>query len=318
MQDTEKQQAETVEVLVDPPIAEQPELPLEAVEKPADPQPAKEPEGEKAEQDDVEKIKAQLLAVQQAAAQAQAERDRMAAYALQKEREARAAQGNAQLSQYDMITNALGAAEREQEALERAFQEAFETGDGVKAAKIQRQQTELAVRIRDLSEGKSKIEEMAEQQRRQAERPRQTPQQQPQQPVRQASDFQAWLKSQISHLSPPSQEWIMRHPDVMTDPSKRQKLQHIDGAARLAGLQPDTPAYFAMFEEHLGYRQTGSDRRQTASPTSFAAPVSRDAGGALRPNQIRLTAEEAELCKDNGWNPLDYYKEKVRLQQNRR
>jgi len=295
-----------VSVTIDDELDAQPELPLEA--KPPEAKKVdKEPEVEKTP-DPVEDLKARLEAVQRQAAEAQAERDRIAAFAAQKAREALEARGNAQLSQYDMITNALGAAEREQEALERAFQEAFETGDGVKAAKIQRAQAELSVRIRDLSEGKSKIEEMAEAQRRQAAQPRQTA---PQQPVRQPSDPRQQFEAAISGFSEPSKQWIRSHPDAFMDQSKWKRVVQLDAVAQYQGHKPDTPEYFAFIDREMGY-SAASDSRQTARQTTYAAPVR---GGSVpsvsasqTPTKVRLTPEQLKTAEMLEMTPQEYAK----------
>ena len=49
-----------------------------------------------------------------------------------------------------------------------------------------------------------------------------------------------------------------------------------------------------------------------------SAPVTRDVGYALgdhepRPDRVRLTAEERELCRDNKIDELEYAKGKLKL-----
>lgn len=298
-----------VSVTIDDVLDEQPELPLEA--KQPDPKPAaKEPAADD-EVSDVAKIKAELEAAKARAAEAEAlriERDRLAAYAAQQQREAMAARGNAQLSQYDMITSALGNAEREREVLKAAYREAFETGDGARAADVQAQLSDLAVRIRDLSEGKSKIEEMAEAQRRQAAQPRQTA---PQQAVRQPADPRQQFEAAISSFSEPSKQWIRAHPDAFMDQSKWKRVVQLDAVAQYNGHKPDSPEYFAFIDREMGYAPA-SDSRQTSRQTSYAAPVrgggSVSAGGSASPTKVRLTPEQLKTAELLEMTPQEYAK----------
>jgi len=304
MQELQEKDIEVEVAPKEPDLDEQPELPLEAVSQ----ETAKQAEPEAPAPDPVAEMKAQLEATQRRAAELQAERDRIAAFAIQREREAVTAQGNVLVAQYNEIVSSINQAKGEQARLKRELQEAFETGDGARHAEINGRLAELAVDLRDMDEGRVRIEREAERRRQTAQQPRQT--QQPQ-PVRQPANA---FEQQISHLSEPSKQWLRQHPDALTDPTKANRLSILDGAAKYQGLQPDTPAYFAFFERELGYARP-SDARPTARPTNYAAPVSRDYGNPARPSQVRLTAAERELAKDWGMSDVEYARNKIEAAQ---
>jgi len=281
-------------------LDEQPELPLDTA--PAETKPV---EPEKPAVDPVEEMRAQLEAAQRRAADLQAERDRIASIAVQREREAAAAQGNVLLAQYNEIVGSINSARAEQARLKRELQEAFETGDAVRHADINAKLAELTVDLRDMDEGRIRIEREAERRRQTAQQPRQTPQNDPREAVRR----------ELERLTPPSQQWVLKNLQTWMDPAKKEKIIQLDAVAKYNGIQPDTPAYFTFIEEKMGLRPPSSDARQTARPTNYAAPVSRDGGGPTRPSQVRLTAAERQMAADLGMSDVEYAKNKLEAAQ---
>jgi len=251
----------------------------------AAPEPAPAPQPDPAEE-----VRAQLLAAQQAAQQANAERDRMRAIAAQKEQEARAASSDAQLQQYNMLVQTMQSTERQLETLEEKAQQALEVGDGRAHAKAMREIAALQTKMEWYADAKVQIEEQAEAQRQAAERAAQTPRQTP---VRQQS-------AAPSNLTPESQRWLAAHPDVLRDPQKTAAVVLAHHVAVDQGWVQDSPAYFAFIEQRLGYRQV-SDSRPTQRQT-YAAPVSRDVGTTPtnNPNRVKLTAEQVAFAEQMG------------------
>lgn len=303
------QPAETIDVSTEPRLESEPEIisEPEQVEEPKKPAKPKD--------DPVARLKAEVEAARQRETQLLSERDHAAKVAAQKSREAQQATQRAQLSDYDLIANALSSATDKMAALEQQYASAFAEGDGAKAASIQRQMAVLGARVTQLEDGKARMEQMAEQQRRQVEQRRQQPQQQ-QQPRQQGDPFEA----SIAHFSEASKQWIRAHKDVVTQPGKWNEVIRAHHVAEDNGLDADTAEYFAFIEKKLKLRDDGDDEVQvvTQKPRRAipAAPVSRDGViGGISNRKVTLTPAEIQTASDLGMSKEDYARFKVKALQ---
>lgn len=296
------------DIFDEPKVDKQPELPeVTVVAEGVDP-PVEKKEPEKPKDDPVARLTAQVEAARQRETTLIAERDRVAQIATQKAREAQAATARAQLSDYDLIANALAGATEKMGVLEQQYANAFAEGDGARAAALQRQMATLGPRIAQLEDGKSRMEDMAAHQKRQAEVQRRQPPQQ-QRPQQQHGDP---LEASIAHFSEPSKKWIREHRDLVTQPGKWEAVIRAHHVAEDNGLEADTQDYFAFIEKKIGLRQEEPEPTPAAPRRSMpAAPVSRGNGNGGKPTPVRLSVEEQRIASDLGMTNEEYARGKV-------
>lgn len=295
-------------------LTDAPKLDLPDVEVIAEGQESKAVVEDKTEQkpkdDPVAKLKREVEEARHREAAERAERQRLAQIAAQKAREAQAAAARAQLSDYDLISNALSNATDKMAALEQQFASAFAEGDGPRAAGIQKQMAILGARITQLEDGKARMEQMADQQRQRAQMQARQQQVQPRQQAP-ADPFEA----SIAHYSEPSKKWLRDHRDLVSQPGKFEDVlaaHYI--VTKKEKLDPDTPEYFEAIERELGIRESRPAQEQAAPQPRRslpAAPVSRGNGGGGKPTPVRLTVEEQRIAAELGMTNEDYLRGKV-------
>jgi hypothetical protein len=87
------------------------------------------------------------------------------------------------------------------------------------------------------------------------------------------------LINSMTALIPEEREWLLRHQDLVNDPTRVSELQGTYFAAQRQGLARGTPEYFRFFEERLGVSDGQTESRTPApSPRRMVqaqAPVSR-------------------------------------------
>jgi len=217
-------------------------------------------------------------------------------------------------SNLQLVRNAIETVKVTSDNLKRAYSEALSVGDYEKSAEIQEAMSLNAARLMELERGRVAMEN--------APPPSAPAPQQPIDPV----------EALASQLSPRSGDWLRRNPQCATDPRLYQKMVAAHNLAVADGYAPDSNDYFDFIEDTLkiNRRQTSqSPRTQTEDdePLSSAskpvqrrsappaAPVSR-AGTPTgqRPNQVRLTRQEAETARDLGMSEEEYARNKMLLQ----
>ena len=267
--------------------------------------------------DAVTVLKSQLDAERQRAAELFQQRNAAIAVAQQRAREAQAARAGQQLSQYDLVVNAISNARQEMESLKAQAKAAFEAGDGQAFAEVQARMATTGGRLTQLDVHKGMIEDRAEAERHQAaqeerQQAKPAPKAAPADPV----------KAAIANYSPAAQAWLRQHPECITDKSKMQAMVRAHHVAEDAGLVADTPEYFAFVEQKLGYRKAEQrgDGERPAQPRSIpAAPVSRDyANGGRQSNSrvVQLNAEERNVASELaewGITQEDYARGKLKM-----
>jgi hypothetical protein len=168
---------------------------------------------------------------------------------------------------------------------------------------------------------------------------RQQPQQQPQsvEQIIQSSGLPALV-----------QEWLRRHPDLITDPAKNAQLQKAHHITEyLTGGDVETPYYLQRLEETLGWRpksngngaaqqqrvvqppaqpaaQPPPQPRPAAPPVrqqQYAPPVSAPptretlsmATGKPRNARVPLTEDERQIARNSGISDAEYERQKDRM-----
>ncbi len=260
---------------------------------------------EKSEPDAVAAMKAELEQTRRQAATLQAERDRAADAARQHAIKAYEATERAKLSDYNMLTGSLAAAEREISMLEDRMQAAFDAGDGKAVTALTKQIAKISAQVNDLEHGKSSLEQQHDREKQQREA--RVAQQRQQAPQPQQLTPQQQFERAISTLTPATQQWLRAHPEYVTDEEKRNEAVRVHKGSEFHGLKADTAEYFAFIERELGLGQAPQTRRP--SPSTPSAPVSRDGGiGAnpLKPSQVRLTPKQQDIAKDLGMTNQEY------------
>lgn len=234
-----------------------------------------------------------------------AENVRIAAEARASEDRAKRADAEIVDTRAQVIANAIDAVEREADGAERDFIAAVERGDATAQAKAQRAMAGAEAKLLRLREGKQALEA----QRRQ-----------PPEATRQVSSDP--VEAMASTLSPASASWVRRHPECATDRRMNSKMiaAHHDAVAE--GIALDSPEYFAHIESHLGIGRKAPPTAQAEPPkpreqAPTAAPVSRESphasGRSSSPTRVTLSSAEREICDMNGWDYVQYAKDKLAL-----
>lgn len=216
---------------------------------------------------------------------------------------ARSATEQAAVTNYDLIVNAMSAAEQRIEALKKEAQQAGEQGDIKRQVDLMEQVADARHNFNELRTGKEAMEARARDERARQEYAAANPP--PQQPVSVEEQFEA----AISNMSGPTQQWLRAHPDAITNPQRRDLVFAAHTLAINHGIQPDTPAYFDYIERAAHYKQAQqqpaqaqTQQRQTPANgrQTYAAPVNRptssNGGGGSR--QVQLTAAELQFVRD--------------------
>lgn len=174
------------------------------------------------------------------------------------------------------INTALGASQREQESLRAEMKTAGEAGDFGRVAEISGSLGEIASEIRELTRGKSALEQDRQTRintpLRQPD-PVVTHQAQVGDPTERgilkglnASSRQAFLDSR----SPAVRDFLYQHPEFFTDTAAHQRIMGAESLARGRGLAIDSPAYFEAIREASTVAQPA-----TPAPATVQRPVDR-------------------------------------------
>lgn len=248
-----------------------------------------------------------------AAATAAAERQRREAAerALQqRSKELDAAQAAAESAQLTLLERGIEAAATEVESFKGQLTAAYEEGDFKKVADVQAKLSRATATLDRLEAAK---QELATAPKRPAEAEA-TPA-----PVVAQTPFEQYL----SQMDPASQNWLRAHPECAPaalggNAQLNAKMMAGHYAALAQNIEPSTPEYFRVIEEHTGYRQPESAAAQTTPAgtdpaaasaaksttprVSHAAPPSREVpsartGQVRTPRQVTLSKEQQEMAK---------------------
>ena len=148
--------------------------------------PVKEPEPQK-QDDGVELLKRQLSEKQREAEEFRRQKSQLEQFAYKAAQEVKSYQVQSQDNQLIAFTNAIASFERDAEMLERDYANTLAEGDYTKAAKIQRQMSQIESRLTQLAQGREAVQEKLEYERQALEQSRRQPppriEQQPVDPI---------------------------------------------------------------------------------------------------------------------------------------
>lgn len=226
--------------------------------------------------------------------------------------EARVTQRGANDAQYDSVINALAAAQSDLAAAKGEYQTALSEGDFAKAGDLSEAIGVAAVRVREFEHGKTVLE-------RQRQAGTQNQDQQRQQDPR---------ESYLQRMPTRTASWLRRNDRFFTDNTFQRAVQGADAQARMKGIEPESDQYFNFIEEQVGMREREQRADEPTSPTNPISPAgntapprmpSAPAAGSTstaakstpRAGEVRLTAEELDLCRTLDIKPAAYARQKI-------
>ncbi len=272
---------------------------------------AKEPEKEpEIEQDDGSAVLQQQLHAAQAAAEAarraHAEEQKLRVQAQQQAYSN--TQGRAQ-AEYDAILSAIGAARAEGESAEKELTAAVEAQDAAAMAAAQRRIARSEAYLAQLEDGKNAHELRREQYEQQVAAYQAQQAQQQRQPQRQPTVQEAI--HQNPNFLDSEKQWLLSHPEVLTNAPKNAKATAAFFEAQEKGIQRGSKEYFAYMDKQLGYAK---------KPPSFAAPPSRepDSGSQINGSRVTLTGQQREMAKLSGISEVEYARNFAKMVQDKK
>lgn len=299
MSDEEKD----VEVQVDAPPVEGPEV--EAVVE------AVPPKTVVTADEGIEALKRKM---EEANARAEAEATKRAAA----EREA--AEANARMkgsyiaaknAEYGQVTGAISNIEGALASLEKEYEEAALIGDGAKMGKLARDMARANVNLETLETAKQRMVAEAERMRR--EPPPEAP--------RAPTSVKETVQRLAEGTTPLSAAWLRDNASRFTSEAQINKMARAHLDALDDGIQVESPEYFALVENRLGFRPAPSRQEEDGEVMSSASRVRETAPPVAPPSRgqngrdiVRLTAEEADMAKMMDMTPKEYAISKRELQ----
>ena len=215
----------------------------------------------------------------------------------QKQREAASSsEGDVLTAQVTAVSRALEAAESQMNVLKGQYATAAAAGDWDKAAEIQAEMSEEGARKVTLTNGKKQLEQMVEARKSgDQQQTRQTGQQ-----TRPPTFDEA-----VSRYTPRTQEWIKKHPEVLSDMRKMNFAQAAHFSALGAGHVTDTDAYFDHLDQVMGYKVATTTTRK---PAPGAPPGRTGPGnGSVKELQVKdMTPRMHQLAKEADMKAEDW------------
>lgn len=282
---SDAKETEEIEVQVDEPVAETPDVVVEIEGKPVI-----------SAEDGVEELRRRL----EIERKGREEAEYRAQQATSQVQQARSEVDNSNLQ---LVRTAIDTMKREGDILKANYKQAMAVGDYDSAAEYQEAMADARAKLLQLENGMSAMEAQSRQ---------------PVQPVQHADP----VEQLASQLSAPSAAWVRAHPEYARTPRLTQKMIAAHNLVTADGIASDTPEYFASVEKVLGIGAPVEQESALSSasapsqrrPAPAAAPVSRTGTATgTRPNIVRLSAEEREMASMMGMTPEDYARNKVAL-----
>jgi len=299
MSDEEKD----VDVQVEAPPVEGPEI--EAVVETAPP---------KAMVTADEGIEALKRKMEEANARAEAEATKRAAA------EAAAAEANARMkgsyiatrnAEYGQVRGAISHIQGAKVALKKEYAEAAAIGDAEKMADLADKMSQANVHLEKLATAKQRMEAEAERLKREP----------PQPEHRAPTSVKETVQRMAEGTTPRSAAWLRDNADKFTSEAQINKMVRAHQDAMEDGIQVESPEYFALVENRLGFRAAPSRQEDDGEVMSSASRVRETAPPVAPPSRgqngrdiVRLTAEEADMAKMMGMTPKEYAISKRELQ----
>lgn len=209
----------------------------------------------------------------------------------------------------EVLTTSIDATNREIVGLEKELQTAYESGEFATAASTQTKLSKATAALDRLESAKSQAES-------DKARPKPKPTTEGSvRPTGQANAAEQYITQGGFTLE--AQSWLRSHPECLPvqyggQSSSNAKMMQGHYAALASNIQPNTPDYFKVIEEHTGHRQVeGAARTQSPQdpaprpvapkPRMPSAPPSREVpGGSQSPRnvrEVRLTKDQQEMAR---------------------
>jgi len=283
---SDAKETEEIEVQVDEPVAETPDIVVETEAKPVI-----------SAEDGVEELRRRLEVERKGREEAEYR-------AHQATSQAQQARSEVDSSNLQLVRTAIDTMKREGDILKGNYKQAMAVGDFDAAAEYQEAMADARAKLLQLENGMSAMEAQSRQ---------------PVQPVQHADP----VEQLASQLSGPSAAWVRAHPEYARTPRLTQKMIAAHNLVTADGIASDTPEYFASVEKVLGIGAPVVEQESALSSASApaqrrsapaAAPVSRSGtASGTRPNVVRLSSEEREMASMMGMSPEDYARNKIAL-----
>lgn len=261
-----------------------------------------------------EGIEALKRKMEEANARAEAEATKRAAA------EAAAAEANARMkgsyiatrnAEYGQVTGAISHIEGAKVALKKEYAEAAAIGDAEKMAEVADKMSQANVHLEKLATAKQRMEAEAERLRREP----------PQPEHRAPTSVKETVQRLAEGTTPLSAAWLRDNADKFTSEAQINKMVRAHQDAMEDGIQVESPEYFALVENRLGFRPAPSRQEEDGEVMSSASRVRETAPPVAPPSRgqngrdiVRLTAEEADMAKMMGMTPKEYAISKRELQ----
>jgi hypothetical protein len=283
---SDAKESEEIEVQVDEPVAETPDIVVEAEAKPVI-----------SAEDGVEELRRRLEVERKGREEAEYR-------AHQATSQAQQARSEVDSSNLQLVRTAIDTMKREGDILKANYKQAMAVGDYDSAAEYQEAMADARAKLLQLENGMSAMEAQSRQ------------------PVQQVQHADP-VEQLASQLSAPSAAWVRAHPEYARTPRLTQKMIAAHNLVTADGIASDTPEYFASVEKVLGIGAPVVEQESALSSASApaqrrsapaAAPVSRSGtASGTRPNVVRLSSEEREMASMMGMSPEDYARNKIAL-----
>ena len=282
---SETKQTEEIEVQVDEPVVETPDIVVETDGKQVI-----------SAEDGVEELRRRLDIERKGREEAEYR-------AQQATSQVQQARSEVDSSNLQLVRTAIDTMKREGDILKENYKQAMAAGDFDSAAEYQEAMADARAKLLQLENGMSAMEAQLKQ---------------PPRPVQHADP----VELMASQLSAPSAAWVRAHPEYARTPRLTQKMIAAHNLVTADGIASDTPEYFASVERILGISAPVEQESAMSSASApaqrrsapAAAPVSRTGTATgTRPNIVRLSAEEREMASMMGMSPEDYARNKVAL-----
>lgn len=242
----------------------------------------------------LQQMKAQLEEVSRRHEQEKIARHRAEQYALEQARVAQDTQNDLHQSNYQVVVSGIENMKQTIEQAKRAFAEANAAGDYAGAAEANDTIAWANAHLKDLFEGKSRIEShLQTTEGRVADAPQ--PQYAQQQEVPPQLTPEQQFNAMLSRLPPKSAAWLREHPQAAADMNKLSAAHN--AATVLKGIPAESREYFSFIENELGL---GGNRQSNRKPAVASAPVSSAGYSAGRSSSysggstMTLSAAEVE------------------------
>ena len=241
-------------------------------------------------------------------AQAESQRRQQEAYQAYQRSQTQLAQERRAREQadYDSVVAHIGSAQSDYEAAQRDYVAARHANDFAAEADAQGRMARSQARLVQLEQGKEDMEAA-----RNNPEPEPPQAHAPQASQRSPSE----IVNSMTALIPEERQWLLEHPELVTNPQRVQELQGTYAAAQRQGLARGTPEYFQFFEERLGLSEEPERPTKSAKPVRAQAPVSRTttdlrSGRTNDGNKVTLTAQQRQAAQ---WSNISEHEYAVQL-----